>query len=428
MATLQEIINGLLGTSTTTRLPDDVRQALGSPPTSETPITDLVNSLKEKRQSPRTGTRAVSRDSLGVIRPTSEAPYGPALPPQPLNPFGGMELDPNEFTKARIALRRAQNPQVPDEFTGANTPLPFGPNYNRPQVTDQDNVYGELGIGEQNVATRPPVVPLTPYSEPDMEEVNADNLMLAQLASPTTPDGTPKDPGKFASDMAARSTVVGLAGGRDNAEYNNQKSLLSDTANSISGLLGDFDFKGLLRVLARPEFLAPMPPGVSPIFNFVNAADADRRDRSASSVENRKLAAKEAMDQFNRSMRQGELSVKERKLALDQSRLDRPQSIAMTEANVKNIGNLVYSLYTDDIENLTKNDPRVKRMLGLAGGDLKEGEVREKFQSAIATQAIGLIRQNPSLTLREALAMAKGKKSSGAEQPENKDKHANVGG
>jgi hypothetical protein len=409
MATLQEIIDGLLGTSTTTRLPDDVSQALGSPPTSETPITDLVNSLKQKRQSPRTGTRAISPDSLGALRPTSEAPYGPALPPQPLNPFGGMELDPNEFTKARIALNRAQNPQVPDEFIDVNTPLPFGLNYNRPQVTDQDNVYGELGIGEQNVATRPPVVPLTPYSEPDMEEVNADNLILAQLASPTTPDGTPKDPGKFAGDMVTRSTLVALEAGRNNAEYNNQKSLLSDTADSISGLLGDFDFKGLLRVLARPEFVAPMGPGQSPITNFVNAAAADRRDRSASALENRKLAAKQAMDQFNRAMRQGELSVKERKLALDQLRLDRPQSIAMTEANVKNIGNLVYSLYTDDIENLTKNDKRVKRMLGLAGGDLKEGEVREAIQSAIATQAIVLMQQDRDLEPAQAIAKVLGK-------------------
>jgi hypothetical protein len=242
-----------------------------------------------------------------------------------------------------------------------------------------------------------------------MEEVNADNLILAQLASPTTPDGKPKDPGKFAGDMVTRSTLVALEAGRNNAEYNNQKSLLSDTADSISGLLGDFDFKGLLRVLARPEFVAPMGPGQSPITNFVNAAAADRRDRSASALENRKLAAKQAMDQFNRAMRQGELSVKERKLALDQLRLDRPQSIAMTEANVKNIGNLVYSLYTDDIENLTKNDKRVKRMLGLAGGDLKEGEVREAIQSAIATQAIVLMQQDRDLDPAQAIAKVLGK-------------------
>lgn len=301
-------------------------------------------------------------------------------------------------------------------------------------VISNNMAVDDVEFGQQSIpalasilANNPSSVP-SMSSSPDMQEVNADNLMLAQLASPTTPDGTPKDPGKFASDAVIRSTVVGLAGGRDNAEYNNQKSLLSDTANSISGLLGDFDFKGLLRVLARPEFVAPMGPGQSPITNFVNAAAADRRDRSASSVENRKLAAKEAMDQFNRAMKQGELSVKERKLALDQLRLDRPQSIAMTEANVKNIGNLVYSLYTDDIENLSENDPRVKSLVPFVGGDLTEGEVRERFQSAIATQAIGLIRQNPSLTLREALAMAMGKGSSGTEQPENKDKHANVGG
>ncbi len=50
-----------------------------------------------------------------------------------------------------------------------------------------------------------------------------DDVMLAQLASPTTASGKKKDPGKFASDMATYSAAKGLAGGTDYAEYNNQK-------------------------------------------------------------------------------------------------------------------------------------------------------------------------------------------------------------
>ena len=270
--------------------------------------------------------------------------------------------------------------------------------------------------------------PNTGREFPAGQELDADNLMLAQLASPTTPDGTPKDPGKFASDMAARSTVVGLAGGRDNAEYNNQKSLLSDTANSISGLLGDFDFKGLLRVLARPEFVAPMGPGQSPITNFVNAAAADRTARADSSKENRKLAAKEAMEQFNRSMRQGELSVKQGNLAVAQERLDRPKSIEMTEANVKNIGNMVYDLFSKEIDDRVENDERTQRAFGIGSRDMSPQEAREAIQSSIAAQAIGLMQQDRDLNPAQAIAKVLGKGAPGVEQPENKDKHATVGG
>jgi len=110
------------------------------------------------------------------------------------------------------------------------------------------------------------------------------NLQREGLISPTDALGR----------EVAVSSAQAVTLGRDQAEYNNQKSLLSDAADSISGLLGDFDFKGLLRVLARPEFVAPMGPGQSPITNFINAAAADRTAGAAQ----RKAAGESALEQF----------------------------------------------------------------------------------------------------------------------------------
>jgi len=110
------------------------------------------------------------------------------------------------------------------------------------------------------------------------------NLQREGLISPTDALGR----------EVAVSSAQAVTLGRDQAEYNNQKSLLSDAADSISGLLGDFDFKGLLRVLARPEFVAPMGPGQSPITNFINAAAADRTAGAAQ----RKAAGESTLEQF----------------------------------------------------------------------------------------------------------------------------------
>ncbi len=41
---------------------------------------------------------------------------------------------------------------------------------------------------------------------------------------------------------------------------------------------------GILRVLARPEFVAPMGPRQSPVTNFINAAAADRTAQAATAA------------------------------------------------------------------------------------------------------------------------------------------------
>ncbi len=281
-------------------------------------------------------------------------------------------------------------------------------------VISNNMAVDDVEFGQQSIpalasilANNPSSVPVTTSNDSDALE---QDLLISQLRN------SAQNPAAGAGIEPKVSALQGVAYGGKVAEANNQKSLLSDTANSISGLLGDFDFKGLLRVLARPEFLAPMPPGVSPIFNFVNAADADRRDRSASSVENRKLAAKEAMDQFNRSMRQGELSVKQGNLAVAQERLDRPKSIDMTEANVKNIGNMVYDLFSKEVDDRVKNDERTQGVFGTGiNRDMSPQEAREAIQSSIAAQAIGLMQQNRNLNPAQAIAIVLGKGAPGAE-------------
>tara|TARA_R110002020_G_scaffold131776_3_gene294500 strand:+ start:1838 stop:3001 length:1164 start_codon:yes stop_codon:yes gene_type:complete len=294
-------------------------------------------------------------------------------------------------------------------------------------VISNNMAVDDVEFGQQSIpalasilANNPSSVPVTTSNDSDALE---QDLLISQLRN------SAQNPAAGAGIEPKVSVLQGVAYGGKVAEANNQKSLLSDTANSISGLLGDFDFKGLLRVLARPEFVAPMGPGQSPITNFVNAAAADRRDRSASSVENRKLAAKEAMDQFNRSMRQGELSVKRGNLAIAQERLDRPKSIDMTEANVKNIGNMVYDLFSKEIDDRVENDERTQGVFGTGiNRDMSPQEAREAIQSSIAAQAIGLMQQDRDLNPAQAIAKVLGKGAPGVEQPENKDKHATVGG
>ena len=66
------------------------------------------------------------------------------------------------------------------------------------------------------------------------------------------------------------------------AQSQKSKGLINEASDAISGLLGNVDFKGLFRVLARPEFVAPMGPGQTPVTNFINAAAADTTAQAAS--------------------------------------------------------------------------------------------------------------------------------------------------
>jgi hypothetical protein len=65
------------------------------------------------------------------------------------------------------------------------------------------------------------------------------------------------------------------------AKAQNQEGLISQASDTISGLLGNVDYEGLFRVLARPEFVAPMGPGQSPLTNFVKAVSGDQTSQAA---------------------------------------------------------------------------------------------------------------------------------------------------
>jgi len=107
------------------------------------------------------------------------------------------------------------------------------------------------------------------------EEINADNIAISLLGSNAT------DPARAAADAVKRDTLLGYKHGGDLAQSQKQEGLINEASDMISGLLGNVDFKGLFRVLARPEFVAPMGPGQTPLTNFINAAAADRTAQAA---------------------------------------------------------------------------------------------------------------------------------------------------
>ena len=110
------------------------------------------------------------------------------------------------------------------------------------------------------------------------EEIDADNIAISLLGSNAT------DPARAAADAVKRDTLLGYKHGGDLAQSQKQEGLINEASDMISGLLGNVDFKGLFRVLARPEFVAPMGPGQTPLTNFINAAAADRTAQATSAA------------------------------------------------------------------------------------------------------------------------------------------------
>jgi hypothetical protein len=82
-------------------------------------------------------------------------------------------------------------------------------------------------------------------------------------------------PPKLASELLSDASKRALDAGQQVAEEGN-----------ISSLLGNIDWRGLLGVLARPEFLQP---GISPAQAFVNASFAQRQAKAAGALEQQKL-------------------------------------------------------------------------------------------------------------------------------------------
>ena len=263
MATLQQLINNILsdGTSVTVDLPEEVKRGLGQDTSVKTPMTDLAKESKgrpfgaPRRTSSDTGSRAIVRMPVsGEVRRGTVLDQGPPTSPQ----GAAYELDqaPPLTLEQMAQLRAGAAPAAMSEFEGADMPRPFG---RFGQVTDP---------GQSEFIDFDSPVPISggrfPGSD-ENEELEADNTALSLLSD--------LDPRK--------STGQGLGYGANTAKAQNQEGLISQAADTISGLLGNVDFKGLFRVLARPEFVAPMGPGQSPLTNFINAAAGDRADQAA---------------------------------------------------------------------------------------------------------------------------------------------------
>ena len=120
--------------------------------------------------------------------------------------------------------------------------------------------------------------PNTGRNFPPGQELDADNIAISQLRS------SAKEPGAGAANENTASLLNGLKYGGDLAQSQKQEGLINEASDMISGLLGNVDFKGLFRVLARPEFTAPMGPGQTPVTNFINAAAADRTAQATSAA------------------------------------------------------------------------------------------------------------------------------------------------
>ena len=263
MATLQQLIDNFFadGTSVTTDLPEEVRRGLGQDTSVKTPLTDLAEASKPRRTSSPTGSRAIVRmPRSGELRKASELDRGPQPRPQ----GGSMPLRTVPLTLEQMALRRAQNPSTPamSEFADADMPNPLRADFREIDVpTRPINTVRASGEGFNQFQ--------------EMEELDADNIALSLLQD------LPANPAARAANQAKADAAKGLAFGANTAKAQNQEGLISQAADTISGLLGNVDFQGLFRILARPEFVAPMGPGQSPLTNFINAAAADRTSQAA---------------------------------------------------------------------------------------------------------------------------------------------------
>ena len=263
MATLQQLIDNFFadGTSVTTDLPEEVRRGLGQDTSVKTPLTDLAEASKPRRTSSPTGSRAIVRTPRsGELREASELDRGPQPRPQGFN----MPLKPVPLTLEQMAQRRAQNPGTPamSEFAGADMPNLLRADFREIDVATRPiNTVRASGEGFNQFE--------------EMEELDADNTALSLLQD------LPANPAARAANQVTANVGKGLSYGTQLAQARNQEGLISQAADTISGLLGNVDFQGLFRVLARPEFVAPMGPGQSPLTNFINAAAGDRADQAA---------------------------------------------------------------------------------------------------------------------------------------------------
>lgn len=246
-------------------------QQSGSPRPS---VTEQAQRYRTNTTASPTGSRAVTRDETGRV----QSSFRPDLPqavrdrlnqgekilrersgaspvPKPYPPIQRYDVQPG----------LSENTPGMSEFVDVYTPFPLPLPAGSPaqsEFIDTNNPLPRFAAGNFSNNTAG-------------EEINADNIAISQLRS------SAKEPGAGAANENTASLLNGLKYGGDLAQSQKQEGLINEASDAISGLLGNVDFKGLFRVLARPEFVAPMGPGQTPLTNFVNAAAADRTAQTA---------------------------------------------------------------------------------------------------------------------------------------------------
>ena len=255
-----------------------IAKLFNMPRSSRPSITAQAQQYKANKPDFPTGSTAVMRDKTGRV----QGPFRPDLP----------EAVRDSLERGRRILReRSGAGPVPEPYPPIQRQLvqPVQPAENTPGMSEFVDVYTPFPLvpagspAQSEFIGGPTPLPF-PIRQPNDSsgsfinggaEIDADNIAISLLQD------LPANPATRAANQVTADVAKGLKHGGDTAQYQNQKGLINEASDTISGLLGNVDFKGLFRVLARPEFVAPMGPGQTPLTNFVNAAAADRTAQAA---------------------------------------------------------------------------------------------------------------------------------------------------
>ena len=242
-------------------------------------VTEQAQRYRTNTTASPTGSRAVTRDKTGRV----QSFFRPDLPQAVRD-----RLNQGE----KILRERSGAGPVPRPFTVVPRPpvQSVRPEENTPGMSEFVDVPAPFPLplpagspAQSEFIEGPTPLPFPTYYSPGSfinggEEIDADNIAISMLGSNAT------DPARAAADAVKRDTLLGYKHGGDLAQSQKQEGLINEASDMISGLLGNVDFKGLFRVLARPEFTAPMGPGQTPVTNFIQAAAADRTAQATSAA------------------------------------------------------------------------------------------------------------------------------------------------
>tara|TARA_R110000803_G_scaffold159001_1_gene223208 strand:+ start:8824 stop:9825 length:1002 start_codon:yes stop_codon:yes gene_type:complete len=171
-----------------------------------------------------------------------------------------------------------------------------------------------------------------------------------------------------------------------------------EEASSISGLLGNFDWKKVIEILARPEF---QQPGVSPLTAFTNATFAQGQAELAGAREQQKL---------NQSAEQTALENEYRrnKDARDTTRLDLAKQ---REARDRTKPPVITKAKLDAFKAQVGVDSAAQKIIDETDGNwwtrtFGNAPTTDTVATAIATEAITIQNANPTISSADAVSEA----------------------